>query len=64
MQDKSKDQIVYLPHHAVIRDSSTTTHLWVVFNSSFHPTSNGRSLNDHLMIGSKLQVDLLSILML
>src|SRR5580765_826020 len=55
------DQTVYIPHHAVIREHSATTHLRVVFNAS-SPTSNGLSLNDHLMIGPKLQTDLPSIL--
>lgn len=59
--DKSANQIVYIPHHAVIREHSATTHLRVVFNAS-SPTSNGLSLNDHLMIGPKLQTDLPSII--
>lgn len=41
-------QIVYIPHHLVFRAESTTTHLRVVFNASFI-TSNGTSLNDHLL---------------
>lgn len=55
------DQIVYIPHHAIIREHSATTHLRVVFNAS-SPTSNRSSLNDHLLIGPKLQSDLPSIL--
>lgn len=54
--------VVYIPHHAVIRESSATTHLRVVFNAS-SPTSNGTSLNDHLLIGPKLQRDLPSIIL-
>ncbi|XP_029172429.1 uncharacterized protein LOC114941586 [Nylanderia fulva] len=57
----NSNQIIYIPHHAVIREHSATTHLRVVFNAS-SPTSNGLSLNDHLMIGPKLQTDLPSIL--
>lgn len=53
------DQTVYIPHHAVIREHSATTHLRVVFNASV-PTLNGRSLNDHLL--QKLQGELPSIL--
>ncbi|XP_029678544.1 uncharacterized protein LOC115244758 [Formica exsecta] len=37
---------VYLPHHGVIRESSSTTRLRVVFNAS-SVTSNGTSLNDY-----------------
>ncbi|XP_031635623.1 uncharacterized protein LOC116348696, partial [Contarinia nasturtii] len=51
----------YLPHHAVIRNESTTTKLRVVFNAS-QATSNGISLNDQLAIGANHQNDILSIL--
>ena len=50
-------QCVFIPHHPVIREDSKTTHLRVVFNASC-PTSNGSSLNDHLLSGPKLQPDL------
>jgi len=53
---------VYNPHHPVLRDSSSTTKLQVVFNASCR-TSNGTSLNDHLLIGPKLQQDLAAILL-
>ncbi|XP_029160297.1 uncharacterized protein LOC114932295 [Nylanderia fulva] len=52
----------YIPHHAVLREHSTTTKLRVVFNASCR-TSNGTSLNDHLMIGPKLQQDLAAIVL-
>jgi len=48
---------VYIPHHAMIRESSSTTKLRVVFNASCR-TRNGTSLNDHLLVGPKLQQDL------
>lgn len=44
---------VYVPHHAVVRESSSTTKLRVVFNASCK-TRNGTSLNDYLLIGPKL----------
>ena len=37
----------YLPHHGVLKESSTTTRLRVVFNGSYTTTS-GQSLNDAL----------------
>lgn len=37
----------FMPHHAVIKESSTSTKLRVVFNAS-QKTSNGKSLNDVL----------------
>lgn len=56
------DQLVYIPHHGVIREGSATTHLRVVFNAS-SVTSNGTSLNDHLHAGPKLQTDLTSVIL-
>jgi len=55
-------QCVYIPHHPVIRDSSVTTHLRVVFNASCS-TTNTTSLNDHMLIGPKLQAYLASVIL-
>jgi hypothetical protein len=44
------DSNFYSPHHAVIKAESTTTKTRVVFNASAK-SSNGTSLNDHLLIG-------------
>ena len=52
----------YFPHHAVIKPSSTTTKLRVVFDASCK-TSSGRSLNDELLVGPILQNDIISLLM-
>ncbi|XP_058446413.1 uncharacterized protein LOC131427338 [Malaya genurostris] len=52
----------HLPHHAVIREDSTTTKLRVVFDASCK-TPNGPSLNDALMVGPTVQEDLRSIIM-
>ncbi|XP_034946343.1 uncharacterized protein [Chelonus insularis] len=46
----------FLPHHGVLRPSSTTTKLRVVFNGS-SPTSTGISLNDITYTGAKIQLD-------
>lgn len=51
----------YIPHHGVIRSSSTTTQLRVVFDASA-PTSSGVSLNDIQMVGPVVQDDLFTIL--
>ncbi|XP_025995450.1 uncharacterized protein LOC113004946 [Solenopsis invicta] len=47
----------FLPHHGVVKDSSSTTKLRVVFNGS-QKTNLGISLNDCLLIGPKLQTEL------
>ncbi|XP_011864190.1 PREDICTED: uncharacterized protein LOC105560050, partial [Vollenhovia emeryi] len=53
---------VYIPHHGVYRENSTTTRLRVVFNAS-SVTSNGTSLNDFLHVGPKLQTDITSVIL-
>ncbi|XP_068987466.1 uncharacterized protein [Bombus flavifrons] len=52
----------YLPHHGVIKESSDTTKLRVVFDESAISTI-GVSLNDILHTGPKLQEDLIEILL-
>ncbi|XP_070172315.1 uncharacterized protein [Polyergus mexicanus] len=59
--DTFSSHSVYIPHHPVTRADSATTRLRVVFNASYI-TSNGSSLNDHLLVGPKLQTDLRSII--
>ena len=58
----SDHKVVFLPHHGVLRENSSTTKLRVVFNGSLR-TSTGISLNDCLHIGPKLQQDLDAILL-
>ncbi|XP_062713741.1 uncharacterized protein LOC134290591 [Aedes albopictus] len=49
----------YLPHHAVLRPSNTTTKCRVVFDAS--AKVSGRSLNDVMKIGAIIQSNLQSI---
>jgi len=51
----------YLPHHAVMKKSSTSMRLRVVFDASCK-SDNGVSLNDTLLKGPVLQDELLFIL--
>lgn len=51
----------YLSHHYVIKESSTTTRLRVVFDASSNTTS-GISLNKTLMVGPVIQQESTSIL--
>ncbi|XP_011871024.1 PREDICTED: uncharacterized protein LOC105563753, partial [Vollenhovia emeryi] len=54
--------VSYLPHHGVLRESSTTTKLRVVFNGST-ATSSGDSLNRHLLVGPNLLPPLADVLL-
>ncbi|GFX99333.1 integrase catalytic domain-containing protein [Trichonephila clavipes] len=47
----------YIPYHMVINEKSTTTKCRVVFNAS-SKTKNGKSLNDVLITGPKLQTEI------
>lgn len=51
----------FLPHHCVIRESSSTTKLRVVFDASMKTTS-GLSLNDIMLKGYTVQPELFDIL--
>lgn len=55
-------RVQYLPHHCIMRDSSSTTKLRVVFDGSAL-TKTGLSLNDTQMVGAKQQLDLFEILL-
>ena len=52
----------FLPHHPVLRATSTTTKLRVVFDGSHH-CSNGLSLNDVQLTGPSLQTDIFAVLL-
>lgn len=51
----------YLPHYTVLKDTSTTTKLRVVFDVSCK-THSGNSLNNVLLVGPTVQQDLFSVL--
>ncbi|XP_055633490.1 uncharacterized protein LOC129773857 [Toxorhynchites rutilus septentrionalis] len=53
---------IFLPHHAVLKEESSTTKLRVVFNGSLK-SSNGFTLNDLLMTGPVVQESLYNILL-
>ncbi|XP_033222856.1 uncharacterized protein LOC117176709 [Belonocnema kinseyi] len=55
-------QVVYLTHHPVIRESSSTMAVRSVFNAS-RLTSNFISLNDHMHVGPKLQTNVSEVLL-
>lgn len=59
---KTSGSSFYLPHHAILRPSSSTTKLRVVFDASAKD-STGKSLNDTLLVGPTIQEDLLCILL-
>jgi len=52
----------YIPHHVVLRPESTTTKMRIVLDASAK-TSSGLSLNDNLYCGTKLQQDLMGIIL-
>ncbi|XP_070068163.1 uncharacterized protein [Drosophila takahashii] len=52
----------YIPHHCVLKPSSTSTKLRVVFDASCQTTSQ-KSLNDLLMVGPTIQPDLYTSLL-
>lgn len=56
------EESVYLPHHAVVREDKITTKVRVVFDASCKGL-NGKSLNDDLLIGPRLQPDLRHLLL-
>ncbi|XP_076656367.1 uncharacterized protein LOC143361012 [Halictus rubicundus] len=62
VEDKDfKDAGCYLPHHPIIKASSLTTKVRVVFDASAK-TDTGLSLNHALMVGPTIQDDVFSLI--
>ncbi|XP_055614819.1 uncharacterized protein LOC129761137 [Toxorhynchites rutilus septentrionalis] len=61
-ENEDPNSAYYIPHHCVVKPSSTTTKLRVVFDGST-ATSTGVAINDALMSGPTVQNDLTSILL-
>nr|XP_033339068.1 uncharacterized protein LOC117227701 [Megalopta genalis] len=57
--DPNNNHGFFLPHHAVVKETSMTTKLRVVFDGSTK-TDTGVSLNEALMVGPTIQEDLFS----
>ncbi|XP_055645180.1 uncharacterized protein LOC129781531 [Toxorhynchites rutilus septentrionalis] len=62
MDEPNPDTVCFLPHHAVLKESSTTTKVRSVFDASAK-TSTGFSLNDSLLVGPVIQDELFDILL-
>jgi hypothetical protein len=54
--------VCYIPHHFVLKESSSTTKFRVVFDASAK-TSNGVSLNSTMMVGPTIQDSLFDIML-
>ena len=58
---KVPSSVFYMPMHSVIKESSTTTKLRVVFDASAK-SSTGISLNDTLQVGPTIYPTIINIL--
>ncbi|XP_062541793.1 uncharacterized protein LOC134209775 [Armigeres subalbatus] len=63
VSDATNQGVYYLPHQAVLRPSSSTTKIRVVFDASAKAAPAEKSLNDVLRVGATLQSDIFSILL-
>ena len=59
---KPHQEIFYLPMHAVVKESSTTTKVRAVFDASAK-SSSGVSLNDQLLVGPTVHSSLVDVLL-
>ncbi|XP_055605651.1 uncharacterized protein LOC129753827 [Uranotaenia lowii] len=62
VDDPEPTVVCYLPHHPVLKESSTTTKVRSVYNASAK-TSTGFSLNDSLRVSPVIQDELFDILL-
>ncbi|XP_045463773.1 uncharacterized protein LOC123673333 [Harmonia axyridis] len=60
--DHPRYEPYYIPHHSVHRPDDPATKIRVVFNASC-ASANGKSLNDLLLTGPKLQADISTLLL-
>ena len=60
--DKKQEKVRYLPHHAVYREDKASTKTRIVFDGSCHD-GNEVSLNDCVLPGPALQLNLVSVLL-
>ena len=61
-EDKNMDRnIYYLPHSCVVKEERVTTKVRMVFDA-LAKNSEGQSLNDQLLEGPKLQLDIVALL--
>ena len=61
MQGKADNSVIYLPIHAVRKESSTTSKVRAVFDASAK-SSTGVSLNDTLLVGPTVHSSLVDVL--
>ncbi|XP_058840942.1 uncharacterized protein LOC131696416 [Topomyia yanbarensis] len=59
--DLPDQRVYYIPHHAILRPSSTSTKLRVVFDASAKSHPSQISLNEALKVGPTVQSDLFEI---
>ncbi|XP_065082433.1 uncharacterized protein LOC135704851 [Ochlerotatus camptorhynchus] len=59
---EASNTVYYIPHHCVVKPTSTSTKLRVVFDGSA-PSSSGVAINDALLTGPNVQNDLFCILL-
>ena len=55
-------EVYYFPMHAVSKETSSTSKMQVVFDT-FAGTTSSTSLNDHLLIGSRVHPTIIDILL-
>ena len=60
--EKPRNEVFYLPMHAVVKETSTTTNIRAVFDASAK-TSTGTSLNDRLLVGPTVHSSLVDVLL-